>query len=512
MTGPEPAGLARRLAANTMHAASGRVASLLLWLALTPPLYRALGPEGFGVWSLFYALTGYLGALDFGLAPATMRHVSAARARGDDAEAGAYATVSVLGYAALGLLWLALMPLVRGPLLEFLRVPDEVRPAANFAFTAGAVVFAMAGATNTIVYVLQGYDRFDLGNATMLTVAVVQAIGLLITLLRDWGLPGVVCATAVGWTAAAIVGLVLVHTGAPAFRWSSPRGAKGVVRATLGYGAPLQLANLLAVAHQQLDKLLLSRYVALAAVAPYELGLRVSTALATFPQLLMLALVPPATRLHTTGDHALLAELYRRSNRYILLAAVTVGAGAVAGADRAFEAWLGHADAPAALALRGLMLAACTGLGAGMATVTARGMGRPDLEAEFSAVALAVHLALGLPLVRTYGMTGVIAALGAGNALGVVWFVFRLAGALGWSRARTLLDGAVVPVIAFVAGTGAGLWIDRVIPVATGAAAWPGLVLVGGVASALTAAVALAARYVSTDELRRLARPVEAPR
>lgn len=506
MSRPEPAGLARRLAANTLHAASGRVAALLLWLALTPPLYRALGAEGFAVWSLFYALTGYLGALDFGLAPATMRHVAAARARGADAEAGAYATVSVLGYLLLGLVWLALMPLLRGPLLDFLRVTGDVRPWADFAFVAGAAVFAMAGATNTIVYVLQGYDRFDLGNATTLTVSVVQAIGLVLTLWRGWGLPGVVCSTAAGWTAAALAGLVLLRAGAPGFRWSSPRGAAGFVRESLAFGAPLQLANLLAVAHQQLDKLLLARYVALAAVAPYELGLRVATALATFPQLLLLALVPPATRFFTTGDRERLAELYRRSNRYVLLAAVTVTAGAIAAADRAFEAWLGDPDPASALALRGLIVAACAGLGAGMAIVTARGMGRPSLETEFSGVALLVHLALGLPLVRTHGMQGVLVALVAGNAAGVVWFVLRLAGALGWPRARTLLDGVAMPLLALAAGAAAGLWLDRALPHGAGPGAWAALVLVGGVASLLTAALALALRYVTVGELGRLTR------
>jgi hypothetical protein len=50
--------------------------------------------------------------------------------------------------------------------------------------------------------------------------------------------------------------------------------------------------------------------------------------------------------------------------------------------------------------------------------------------------------------------------------------------------------------------------LNRLIPHVAGPAAWPGLALVGGAASAITAALALAARYVSADELRRLARPV----
>ncbi len=507
MTRPEPAGLARRLAANTLHAASGRVASLLLWLALTPPLYRALGPDGFGVWSLFYALTGYLGALDFGLAPATTRHVSAARARGADSDAGAYATVSVLGYVLLGLFWLALMPALLDPLLSFLRVTGPVRPAAGFAFVTGAAVFALSGATNTLVYVLQGYERFDLGNYTTLTISLVQAAGFVLTLHFGWGLPGVVCSTAVGWFAASLAGLAFLRTGAPGFRWASPRRAAAFVRESLAFGAPLQLANLLAVAHQQLDKLLLSRYVALAMVAPYELGLRISNALATFPQLLLLALVPPATRFHTTGEHERLAELYRRSNRYVLFTAVIVTSGALVAAPRVFEAWLGHPDDQAALALRGLVLAACAGLAGGMATVTARSMGRPDFEAEFSGVALLVHLALGLPLVHTHGLAGVVFALGVGNAVGVAWFVFRIAGALRWPRARTLLEGAAVPLVALAAGVTGGLWLERALPHPSGAAAWPLLAIVGGTGSVITTVVAFATRYVAPDELRRLLRP-----
>lgn len=507
MTAPEPAGLARRLAANTMHAASGRVASILLWLALTPALYRALGPEGFGVWSLFYALTGYLGALDFGLAPATTRHVSAARARGADREAGAFATVSVLGYVVLGLAWLALMPLVRDPLLDFLRVPAAVRGAAGFAFVAGSLVFALTGATNTIVFVLQGYDRFDLGNYATITVSVVQAAGFLLTLHFGWGIVGLVCSTAAGWASAALAGLALVRVGAPHFRWAAPRFASAFVRESLVFGTPLQLANLLAVAHQQLDKLLLSRYVALAAVAPYELGLRISTALTTFPQLLLLALVPPATRFHTTGQDERLAELYRRSNRYILFAALTVTAGAVAGAARVFEAWLGQPDAQAALALRGLIVAACAGLASGMGSVTARSIGRPQLEAELSAAALLVHLVLGLALVRTHGIAGVLLALAAGNVLGVVWFVFRVAGVLGWPRLSTLLDGAPRAFLALVSGVAAGLGLDRVLPHPSGVLAWPLLLLVGATGSLVAVAVAFATRYVAPSELRRLLHP-----
>ena len=61
----------------------------------------------------------------------------------------------------------------------------------------------------------------------------------------------------------------------------------------MAFGGPLQLANIFGVAHQQLDKLLLARYVALALVSPYELGLRLAMVLSSLP--------PMNPTLHTFG-------------------------------------------------------------------------------------------------------------------------------------------------------------------------------------------------------------------
>lgn len=507
MPANEPRGLGRQLATNTLHAAVGRVVSMLLWLVLTPPLYRALGVEGFAVWSLFFALTGWLTSLDLGLAPGTLRHVAAARARGDHVAAGEFATVSVLGYLALGALWLALAPLLRDPVIAFLRVPDVARASAEFAFTAGAVVFALAGIANTTIAVLQGCDRFDLANGVTLALALGQGAGLVLVLARGAGVPGVVLATGLGWTVAALAGALSIRAGAPEFRWASPLRSLGRFAETMRFGLPMQFGNVFAVAHQQIDKVLLARFVLLAAVTPYELGLRLATAASTIPQLLMLALIPAATALHAGGDAPRFAELHRRANRYILVAAVVVTAGVLAGAGRLFGAWLGHDDASATLALRGLMAASALGVGAGMATVSARAIGRTDLEAEFSIVAFVVHLALGLWMVRAYHLAGAVGALAIGNAVGAAWFLVRLARTLGWPLARTILAPLGLPLLGLALGLLAGAGLDRVLAHPLGLAAWPGAILVSAAAAAVTAGVALASRYVTAAEMLALLRP-----
>src|SRR5580765_191198 len=221
-----PRGLGARLARNSFHSASGRVVAMLAWLVLTPALVRALGPEGFGVWSLFYAFAGWMGSLDLGLSQVALRYGAAARARAAGAEAGEYATLAVLGYVALGMVWLVLVLLLRGPALDLLHIHGEARSWAALAFLVGAPMFVLSGVTNTTAAVLQAWDRFDLANAVTVTVSLVQVAA---------------------WLVALALGLVLVARGAPGFRWSAPRAAAGRFAEALGFGMPLQAANGIAV-------------------------------------------------------------------------------------------------------------------------------------------------------------------------------------------------------------------------------------------------------------------------
>jgi O-antigen/teichoic acid export membrane protein len=501
-------GLGRRLARNTLHAASGRVVALLVWLAITPSMLRALDADGYGLWGLFIALTGWLTSMDLGFSQTALRFVAAARTRDDHGEAGEYATLAMIGYGALGLVWLALVPFVREPLLDFLHLPAAVRGGASFAFTAGAVVFTLSGLATTASSTLQGCGRFDLANFVTLGVSLSQAGGILYAVSRHAGLEGMVIASGAGWLFGWLVGLALLAGGVPDFCWASPGRALGRLRGAVRFGGPMQVANGFAVVHQQVvDKALLARMVALAAVAPYELGLRVASAAATFPMLLLLAMIPAAASLHANDDHAGLRELHRRSNAYVLALAAVITAGLVAGAPTFFAAWLGRPSPQAALALRGLALAGYGAAASGVAGAMARGVGRTELELEWSGIALVVHLGLALALMPAYGLLGALIAYVAGNTVSAAWFLVRLARALGWPAAPIVAEAFGRPLLATAAGVAAGLALARVLPPLAGAAAWPLVVVVGATSSLVTLGVTAATGLLPWREALKLLRP-----
>jgi O-antigen/teichoic acid export membrane protein len=475
--------------------------AILAWLALTPALVRALGPEGFGVWSLFYALAGWMGSLDLGFSQVALRYGASARARADGAEAGEYATLAVLGYVALGIVWLGLVLLLRAPVLDMLRIHGSSRALAELAFLVSAPLFVLTGVTNTLSALLQAWDRFDLANSVTVTVSLVQVAALLVVLRQGGEFAACLAALFAGWALALPLGLVLIARGAPGFRWSAPRAAVRRIREALGFGMPLQFATGLGVMHQQLGKLLIVRLLSLAAVVPYELGLRVSGASGTFSQLLLLAMIPEASVLHAQGASERLNELYRRAGRFVTGVAATVTAALFASAPALFTAWLGHPAPDAALALRGLSLSAYSAMAGGVSLAIARGVGRTGLELEWSGVALVLHAALGAVLVPRLGLLGALVAIGVANLAAALWFALRLARSQDWPVSRALWEPFFVPVLAMAAGVAAGSGLALAIP-----APWLALGVSAAVAGLLCLAVLLLARHLAWDEIVRLAR------
>ena len=493
-----------RLLRDSAHAASGRIASVLLWVVLTPAILSTLGPERFALWAIFLALTGYLTGLDLGIAQSTLRHVAAARASHDFDRVGAHATLGWIGYAALGAVWMAVTLLVAPAVLGALRIPAGLQEEGRIALITGAAVVAVSGAANVGIATLQGLGRFDLANQALLAALGAQGILAWISLTRGGGLTGLVFAVFAGWVVGVVVALVLLAARVPDFRWRPPRAALQHAREALSFGLPMQLTNLCALAHQHVDKFLLARMVTLAVVTPFELGFRFASAAATIPQQLLLALVPAVARLRTEGRDAELRHLYATSERFLMALTAVWLASLLASAPRLIAAWLGAGHTEAVMVARGLTVAWAIALTTGIGTSVARGIGRPDLEARFAAVVVIVHVAASLVLIPRLGLQAAVFATVLANAVGAAWFLLSLSHAMAWPRRTVLLDPFLGPALGAAAGVCAGWAVDRVLPPLSGAAAWAGAAGVAAAAAVIALAMLFVLGALRGEDVRRL--------
>jgi O-antigen/teichoic acid export membrane protein len=376
---------------------------------------------------------------------------------------------------------------------------------AHFALMMSSIVFMLSGFANIMISIAQGYGRFDLANIAVLTVSAQNVIGISIVLYKGWGLRELVINVAIGWALSTIVGFALLSRSAPGFRFRSPRSARARVREAFAFGAPMQITNLMSALNQNIDKFLLSRFVALAALTPYELGFRVAVTAIGFPQLLMLAVMPTAAALHSAADLPRLRALYERGTRWILVATALTGAALIGSADRLYDTWIGPESGDAAWVLWGLTLSCSLAMAAGMASSVARGIARTDLEAWFHVTSGALHVALSFLLLPRIGLTGALIGSIAGNAAGAVVFLSALSSALGWSRASVLIAPNLAPFAAIALGALAGSWVDGRLPdPRMDLLGWLLVGVVAGISATVALAALLATRYVDLREVRAM--------
>jgi O-antigen/teichoic acid export membrane protein len=334
----------------------------------------------------------------------------------------------------------------------------------------------------------------------MLVLVAQQAVGVPVVLWAGWGLQGLVVNVGIGWALGFLVGVWRLRRDAPAFRWESPRRSLKHWREAMRFGGPVQLANVFTVLHSQLDKFLLPRFVALAAVTPYELAYRAIVGAYALPQLLMVVLLPVAAGLHATERHERLRQLYRRANRYVLTSAAMTLAAALGAADRLFTVWLGPGHGDAALILRGLALSTAVWTATTTAVTVARGVGRTEIEAWFALLSLVSHAALSLWLLPTHGLPGSLVAIISANLIGAVFVLWRLATVLGWPRSTTMLEPLGAPLVGLLLGGTVSFALDRIMPAAPGFAGWCLLAIVAAAGAATALMVALGTRYVGWRE------------
>lgn len=509
--GPEAhAALGRALARNTVWTVGARLGFLVAWALVTPALLDRLGPERFAIWALFFTLSGWFALFDLGLSSALVRFVAAYGAAGDRTALRGLVTLGTLLYGGLGAVGIAALARFHGAMLDLVRAPAALRGEAGPALVAMGAVLAVQNLAGVALAVLSGRQRMDLSNRALLAGTGVQIAGVLVVLAAGGGLGALVGAMGAGALVTAAAGLVAVRAVAPEVRLDPAAmraaGFGGVAR----YSAALQVVNLGFLAQFQLDKLLLAHLVTLAAVTPFELGYRLTSAAWAAPMLLVPPLIPAFADLQARGDRDGLSRLYRRASRYLYAAAFPVAAASAVAAPALVGVWLGPGHAEVARAVRWMTAFLLASALTGACTAYLRGAGRPGIEAEYHGLGFALHLGLSLWLVPRLGLEGALIAMLCSGVAGALWLLARFHAVSGEPVGRWFVETLPGP-LAVSAVAGAVAWLAGGAVAAHGAAGWAVLLRAAAAFAVVVPAGYALARVVTPGEVLGLLRAAPDP-
>lgn len=467
--GPPSRPFRRRLVLNTVVTGASNAWAIVVTLVGLPLVLHGLGATWFGRWVLLQTLsatTGWLGALDAGMATASTRAVAARLSAGDRSATGGAAGTALVVFAVLGVMGAVLVAAVGPWLLPALaKAGGSSRGPVVAAVELLALQVLCELVLQGVQSTLEGLQRLDLSRGTDMFRRAMFVAGTAAAALVTHRLVGVeiggLAATAVG-TAAAVG--VLARAG----RGLRPRWSTAECRTMARYAAVVAVLRPISTLYALMDRVICGVVLGPAAVAVVEVATQIQAGVDAVLSASSAALVAGSAWLEARTDTDRLVLALRRGTRYSVLATWPLALGVIVLARPGVELWVGHrflgAATPASVAAGAIAVAALAGAAANVLT----GTGEGAVIVRISTVGVLVDLAVSVVLVHPLGVAGVFVGTLVSYLVTTPWLIGAACRRLG-IHAAELVREAVVPVLpplvalavvlaaVTVAGTGPGV-------------------------------------------------------
>lgn len=441
-----------RIGRNAASNLLAQTAPLAVGVVTLPIIVRGLGPDGYGAFSLAWALLGYFSVMDLGLGRATTKFVAEYVARREVPQLRNVVTSAVMVQLGLGLvgagLWALLVPLLVGRVFH---VPAALVRPATLAYYLLAPALPVILVSASYAGVLEALQRFDLSNRVRLAAGIATYALPLPALWLGTGLVGVVVVVIAVRVASLVAFVALCQRVLPGLVGPGLVN-RGVLRRLVHFGGWVTVTNLVSPVMVYFDRIVIGASLSLAAVTYYTAPYDVVTRLSVIPVSLMATLFPAFSAVSAGGDLDRLRHLLRGSVKYLLVGMGPLIVALASLTPGLLRLWLGPEFAVrSSLATQLLLLGVLINGLAQVPFAALQGTGRPDVVAKFHLLELPLYLVALYLGVRHWGIVG---------AAGAWLFRVSLDGALlSWAAARTcgldirvLLAKVVFPVGAALAG------------------------------------------------------------
>ena len=163
-------------------------ATLVSGLLISPYLIRKLGPEGYGIWVLSFALVDNYALLDLGFRSATIKYVAHYWATGEPSRVNEILN-TVIAYAGIVSLALVAAILTGAAYLDrFFRISPAYIHSFQTLVLLVSLSWCLGFVFNNFAASLDAVQRFDLSNKASVVVTVCRVIGTAVLLYLGRGL------------------------------------------------------------------------------------------------------------------------------------------------------------------------------------------------------------------------------------------------------------------------------------------------------------------------------------
>jgi O-antigen/teichoic acid export membrane protein len=395
-----------RVVRGSVWSLTGQIIVVLVSFAATPFVIRLLGAESYGVLALINILIGYLAFSEFGMGTASTRFGAEAHARNDNNGEAAVIWTSLWIAAVPALVVSLSFAIAARPIVErAFRLPVHLHEAAIIGLRLAAVGFfarTISSVLNTPQVVRL---RLDLVTKINTAGSITQALFTLVVLLLGGGLIGAVAVIAGVNVSIAVIFAIVSLRLLPEL--SKPQIHRPLLMPLLRFGGAIVTTSMAALLLTNAEKVLLTRYASVTALAHYSVAFALAMMLTQVPAAMNQSLLPAFSRFQTEPGHQDLHQLFRRALNGILFWVAPAALIMCLAARPFLTLWAGpefgrESTFPFYILAAGLVINIFTWVPYNLLIA----MGRTGLVARFHLAEIIPYVALAFVMIQWYGAVG----------------------------------------------------------------------------------------------------------
>lgn len=401
----------RDSATNSVYSVAEYIALPLCMLVAAPFLVHHLGLPQYGIWMLVSSILGSVGILSTGFGDATVKYVSAYRAKKDfpGVERTIRATLTI--NATLGLVFGALVWMLAPVLVHrVFKIEPQFHLASIRAIEISAVILFVRSAESVFVSTLRAFECY--GPAVKLNVFLRAVVVVSAVILAAVGRGVVPIMLATLFWSAVVVGLqaLAARKTAGAFNFI-PTFEGADLREVFGFGCFSWLQALAAVVFNHADRFVIGTMLGTAPVAIYVLCVQVTQPIHGLSAAGFNFLFPHISTRHEAGEVHGPRRVFRLALLISIGSALVFALTLIIFGKSLLTLWMGAAFAEQSYIVLAILAAAYAAMAANVVPHCGLlALGRVRLISALNVSAGAVLIGLMALLIPSLGLTG--AALG----------------------------------------------------------------------------------------------------
>ena len=377
----------------------------LVFFILYRFLYKTIGPEKLGIWSLVLATVSVANVANLGYAACVVKFVAKYLARGEEETASNIIQTAVIAIALFFALILSIVYIFASWFLSFI-IPESGINHAIAILPYGLIAMWMMVVAAVFLAGLEGRQRIDLKSILLMSSWVLHLL-LCFILVPIFDLMGVAYANLIqSFFVLTTSWLTLKHffplLPPVPYRWKFK-----LYKEMVGYGANIQVISACQMINDFIIKAVLTKYSGLATTGFYEMASRMVLQISRVIISANQVLVPAIADLHEKNKDTI-QKIYKDSYNMVFFIALPLFAAITAFSPIISQVWIGHYEKTFVLFSILLSFGWFLNILAGPAFFVNLGIGELKWITYGHITTALINLGLGLLLAKLYGGTAVV--------------------------------------------------------------------------------------------------------